>query len=362
MRRMGIIAATENADNIIGEELPEGETTELVATVADESTEVQADGDEIGTAVSQVEEAVQDGEKLEDIAEVASEAAEEGEGLDEAGAEMAEIALEHIRNKLGFDRVTRIVPARESFGQTSTRKASTLLVVESAMDTLKQVWAAIKAQAARIWDMIRGFIAKLFNSLSGLGKLVDDLLARANKLPSGAKPKEAELSAGGLARAISVKGVADIASYSTIKSNTGALIVSTSSLAGHVREMSQAAQNLANSNLDSAALEKFKADDGKQIAAIISDLKGKLPDAAQSLSGEELPKHEAGGEAAHLGPFVGGAVLTASVHEGKLSLKLSSGKGKAAEKVKALDAEGVKRVLVDAKGMIKAMEGMKSSL
>jgi len=124
----GLVAAMEEVDN--SPSIDENEAAEVAATVADESSEVQAEGDEIGVTVAQVEDAVQAGEELEDIAEVASETVEEGEGLDESAAEMASIAIESIRNRLGIRAQTRLVPATESFGNTNTRVVSTKLVVE----------------------------------------------------------------------------------------------------------------------------------------------------------------------------------------------------------------------------------------
>ena len=65
--------------------------------------------------------------------------------MDEAAAEMASIAIESIRNRLGIRAQTRLVPATESFGNTNTRVVSTKLVVEEIGETLKRIWAAIKA-------------------------------------------------------------------------------------------------------------------------------------------------------------------------------------------------------------------------
>ena len=139
----GLIAAMEEIEN----EVPvnQEEAAETAVAVADESAEIQQDGDEIGTTVAQVEDAVQAGEELESIGEVAVDSVEGGEGLTEEAAEVASIAIESIRNRLGFRTETCLVPATESFGNTNTRVMSTRLVIEGIGDTLKKIWAAIKA-------------------------------------------------------------------------------------------------------------------------------------------------------------------------------------------------------------------------
>ena len=119
----GLIFAVESAENEIGADASADEVAALEATVADESAAIQAESNEADVTISQVEAAVQDGEELEAIADVATDSlADGGEGLTEEAAEVAAIAIERARARLGFSDLSRITPAREQFGSSSTRQ------------------------------------------------------------------------------------------------------------------------------------------------------------------------------------------------------------------------------------------------
>ncbi len=121
------------------------------------------------------------------------DAVEDGEGLTEEAAEVASIAIESIRNRLGFRAQSRLVPATESFGNTNTRVMSTRLVIEGIGDTIKKIWAAIKAAALRVWEMIKSFFAKLFNSATMLAKHIQALKDRARGMSGDLSPKDKKI-------------------------------------------------------------------------------------------------------------------------------------------------------------------------
>ena len=238
----GIMFAMEEIENEVPANVEEA--AETAVAVADETAEIQQENDEVGVTVAQVEDAVQAGDELESIGEVAEEAVESGEGLSEESAEMASIAIESIRNRLGFRDSTRLVPATESFGNVNTRLMSTKLVVETIGETIKKIWLRIKQIFARLWEKVKGFIAKLFNSATMLQKHVDGLLVKAKALPADLKPAKDKISSG--AKAFSSEGKADLGTVQEIIKNADLFAAVASTIAAQHKTLSDYAQQLAS--------------------------------------------------------------------------------------------------------------------
>jgi hypothetical protein len=363
----GLIASMEEIDNEpITDEV---EAAEVAATVADESAEIQTDGDEIGTSVAEVEDAVQGGEELEAIGEVAVDAVESGEGLSEDAAEVASIAIESIRNRLGFRADTRLVPATESFGNSNTRLMSTRLVVEGVMDSIKKIWAAIKAAVLRVWDKIKSFTAKLFNSSSMLGKHVEALRARARDLPSNAKMKEKKISSG-IAGQINDGKTANMASLKKISDNTLALVGASSDMSEAQKTVSVEAQTLASGEINQDSVKKFLAAQSSASSKILAALSKINP--ANGLAAQAStrgPKAAKGSKTVTkaFGPFVGNTLLVVDENESeflgakvsRVSLSFQAPKGKAADKVEALTSGEIQEVLGMANKMVLVLQDFK---
>ena len=351
----GLIAAMEEVEN----ELPvnEAETAEVAVAVADETAEVQKESDEAAVTVAQVEDAVQAGEELEEVAEVAVDAVESGEGLDETSAEMASIAIESIRNRLGFRGEQRLVPAMESFGNTNTRMTSTKLVIESIGDTIKKIWAAIKAAAARLWEKLKSFFAKLFNSASMLSKYIDGLRARARQMPAGVKPAEKKLKAAAVARAFSVDGKASLSSAKVVLENTGKMAGVAEKIGEKQKDIAAAASALASGEIDADAVKKFLAAQAAGNGALVQTMKQNFGEIDAGLAGLEMKgaKPKAGDKTIKVafGPFVGSVALGLTVAEGEFlgnkavraTMGFQAVKGKVAEEIEALELSEVNEIL-----------------
>lgn len=355
----GLVAAMEEVDN--SPVIDETEAAELAVSVADESSEVQAEGEEIGVTVSQVEDAVQAGEELEDIAEVAAETVEEGEGMDEAVAEMASIAIESIRNRLGIRAQTRLVPATESFGNTNTRVVSTKLVVEKIGETLKRIWAAIKAAALRLRDKLVQFLAKLFNANTMLVKHIEGLKERVRKLPAGQTPKEDVIKAGSVAAAITVGGKADAKTYGEIVAASRKLLGVSNGVMTEAQKMAVGAQQYA-SRLTEAEAENELIKSMEGTTGRIQSLMGALPKG--QFSGDEVKgfdKKDAKVEV--FGPFVGRSAIVLEVAEKDgvelFSVSVKGGVAKAAEGVAALKPAEMAEVLGQALDLAKEVDKAK---
>lgn len=360
----GLIAAMENADNV------EVETNDVAAAQAEtaavqETTEALAEGEELSSEIDNVAVIGDDAGQLEQIGEVAEAAVESGEGLSEDAAAMATIAVERIHNRLFGAGQQRIVPATESFGQTNTRLASTKMVVEGVTETIERIWKAIKAFAARVWDKIKLFFGKLFGSSKMLSKHIENLRGRVRAIPSDFVAKEKTLKNSSLAKAISVKGKASMATFEEVAHNADNLVKFASSVSAGRAAIGQELLVLAAdpAKIDEAALKGFTAknssfnDTVKSVA--VSCFVGAVTVA-------DIVKNSAntkGGQvsAAH-GPFVGNVALVVSVgtgDDGDLSLNFSqiTAKGnKVAEEADALASADMLKVLDRAEKIADGMQ------
>lgn len=365
----GLIYVMEELDEDL--DVDSAAAEEVAATVADESAVVQSDADEIGTTVGQIEDAIQEGDELEAIGEVAAEAAESGEGLDENAAEVAAIAIERARARLGFSDHRRVTPARESFGNSSTRLHSTHLVIESVMDTIKSIWLSIKKAAIRLWDKIKTFFLGLFKSTEGLVKHLKGLKDRLRKLPSDTKVDKKLIDNNGLARALTVKGKANIDSFTTIVENTLKLSVLSKTMVDYGKNIAVAAIEVSKSEFDNdTVVEKFMGQWGSLSAhALTNGFKG-MDTLEASYAQNIVPpkkKPKAGAKVQHryYGPFVGNTVIAVTETDeatgGKrLEYSFQGSPAKDAKKVEALDPSECNKVLEASMGLAASLNDYKA--
>lgn len=177
----GLFAVLE--DELSGEIVPENteqqeRVEELEAQVA--QAEVTESESEIEELVEAVEEAVDAIEEIEQIAEVAEGSVEAGDGMTEEAAEIAEVAVESICNRLGYKPAKRIIPAMESFGATSSRLDATKYALEGFKETVAKIWEGIKAFFVMIGDSLKALWNKLFD-------LATKTAARAEKMTKNIK-------------------------------------------------------------------------------------------------------------------------------------------------------------------------------
>lgn len=177
----GLFAVLE--DELSGEIVPENteqqeRVEELEAQVAE--AEVAEADSEVEELVEAVEEAIDGVEEIEEIAEVAEGSVEAGDGLTEEAAEIAEVAVESICNRLGYKPAKRIIPAMESFGATSSRLDATKYALEGFKETITKIWEGIKAFFAKIGDALKALWNKLFD-------LATKTAARAEKMTKNVK-------------------------------------------------------------------------------------------------------------------------------------------------------------------------------
>lgn len=294
----GLFFALEDADVVV-----EPEITELVpettAEVEEAAGEVAEQTGEIAELEQTAEVAEADAGTLGDIQEVLQESVESGEGVDEKAAEIAEIAVEAIRARLGMP-AKRTLPALESFGSKNSRLTATKVALESVGDTIKKIWEGIKRVAAMIWEKVKAFFIGLVKNRNMLVKHLEAQKAQLAKISSAAKPAEKELT-GGFVGALSAGGKVDTAK---VLDSSAKLLEVSMTASQHMKSFVQAAM---------AGNDKH-------------DLKTPIVAAIKTL----------GANGSGYGSLVNNKTIEIKEEENKLSLNIVEGKGKSAEKAKAL--------------------------
>jgi len=187
MLKRGIVFAMESE-----------ESSAAMASVSD--MDVTSDiVDDVETPVSEVEQLVEstdsahnDVETLDKINDVMAESVESGTGLDPTAAQIAEIAVESIRARLGIFDDTKM-PAMEAFGAKGSRVAATKLAMESIGDSMGKAWSAIKAAFKKVWSMIKDLYKKFFDGATKLKAAAESSLKRAQDKSGTAKNDTIEL-------------------------------------------------------------------------------------------------------------------------------------------------------------------------
>lgn len=196
--RLGFVLAMEE-DNSEAVDAP----VEMVP-----ETEVQADAaaadvadstDQIEELVVASEEAADDAGTLEEISDVMAESVEKGEGLDETSAQITEVAVESIRNRLGIHTSTKPIPTLESFGSKSSRVTATRLALEGVKETIQRIWAAIISALKKAWEMVKSFFVGLVKNRGLLVKHLESVKARVEKMDDSLTQKEKTLKIGAAA-------------------------------------------------------------------------------------------------------------------------------------------------------------------
>jgi hypothetical protein len=118
------------------------------------------------------EEANIDINSLCEIEKVMEETVIAGQGIDPQSAEMTEIALESIMNRLGIKKTERLMPSLESFNNVNTRVISTKIAIEGINDLITRILTAIKEAINNSIKLIKDF----YNSFLKKNKEVSDKL------------------------------------------------------------------------------------------------------------------------------------------------------------------------------------------
>lgn len=183
----GLLASFENEEDTV-DAAPVVEDADNAEAALADAGEVQAD---INEAEGVVDQAIEDSETLETVASQL-ESREQSGGATPEEAEMAEITVESICNRLGIAR--NPMQSMESFSSRSSRVRATRLSVEGIREVGDTIWKYI----VKIYKKIKEWVLKAWDYLFDART---KLLARAKALEARLEnvegtPKESVIQGG----------------------------------------------------------------------------------------------------------------------------------------------------------------------
>jgi hypothetical protein len=188
----GLVFAMESEEAVVDAAVVP-ETQAEVEVAATEVTEQVAEIETMDTAIDSAET---DAGTLGDIQEVMTASVDSGEGLTEEAAQIAEVAVEAIRARLGMKRDQKVMPSMESFGSKSSRLTATKVAIEGIKETMKGIWESIVKAVKWVWNKIKSFFmsltkhrATLLKHLTGLQDKVRAFSGDAAKTVTGTAVK-----------------------------------------------------------------------------------------------------------------------------------------------------------------------------
>lgn len=317
-RNKGLIIALEDADlDQATAGASEAEIPESQLEVEEGVQEVEADVANVEELVTAVEDAEADAETLGEIEGVMEESIEEGEGLDETSAELAEVAVESIRLRLGF-APSRTLPALESFGSKNSRLTATKIALEGVTETIKTIWKKIKEAFQLVWQKIKDFFAKFFTNTEKVKKLAQQLKTKARDTKG--KVEKDTVDAAGVANAFNVDGKASLQSANSILEN----------------HMGLTAGALAGQDVIKSGVELLNTMVRKPEDADPAKVEESLKDYIKSLKISGVVEESGDGTTVKVGPFLNGMNLSIKVTDGNLAIQMDSSEKKAEKAVKVL--------------------------
>lgn len=352
--RNGLVFAMEE-DNIIAAG-GSGDVSETAAQVEAGSAQVSEQAGEIDDLQAAIEDATDGAETLGQVEGVLEKTAETGDGVDETAAEVAEIAVESICNRLGI-RGKRVFPALESFGSRNTRLSATKVALETVKETIIRIWEAIRAAITRVLERIKSFFIGLIKSTAQLGKHIEDLMERSKKFSETAKPDREELDNKSLAKTFSLAKKADLSTAKQLVVNANKVLDETVKLTGHSENFSNAIIRITGRLEDGQDLAKAKQSFEANIASVLNSL-GKVAAASGDKAGEKTEEF-----ITYYGPFVGTRVIaykkktvtTGTDSEDQIAISVTTYDAIEADKIGALKRDEIYELLKEGLSLVDSL-------
>ena len=338
--RHGLVFAMED-DQLVSDGAPE-DTGEIQAGAA----EVVQQAGEVEELQAAIEDAEEGAETLGQIEGVLEESAESGEGVDETAAEIAEVAVESIRARLGIHGGNTF-PAMESFGSSNSRLSATKIALEGVKETIIRIWEAIKQAVIRLWEKVKSFVIGLFKNNTQMSKHLEKLMERTKKMPESAKPEKSELDNKSLAKTFSVAKKANLNTARTLITNADKLLQATNKISGISEIFSNNvisnASNTENGGKLTQAKQLFEANLADALNAV-----GNLASSTGGQAGKDKKE-----SITYYGPFVGTRVIafkkkevkTGTETELRVSIDLTTYEKIEAEKISSLKRDEIYELL-----------------
>ena len=269
-----LFLALEELEEQIPEEPIDLETAEVEAEEA--SVDVNNDVEEHDDLVAAIEEAEADAETLQDMQDVMEEsvevpesvepaegesaepvegeatAAAEPEGISEQAAEIAEIAIESICNRLGIKVTRRLLPATEEFADDNKKGKveATKEAIGKFKEVIKKILEGIARAMALVWEKIKAFVLKLVQNTEKLGTNLKALQSAVQGMDDQKENYAKKEISDSYAKAFAINDQASAKTVETILSNTEALLLDVRKAKAGIGLIGTGIKKVLNSNVD----------------------------------------------------------------------------------------------------------------
>lgn len=305
----GLVFAMENDEvgQVAGDDAG---VAQAMVEATDAAQEVAIEAQEIAQAADDTVAAAADAETLEKVQDVVAQTVQSGEGMDETTAQVTQVVVESICNRLGISS-NRLMPATESFGSSNTRLAATKVALENAFtDTIKRVWEAIKKFVKSTWEKIKDFFARFFANAEKVKKAAEAMKESANKIAGKKKEKES-FDSKSIFTAFAEKGKFDINGVNKIYQHHTKLTNGVSGLAtdaaGAIKGLEDA---LASFSADKKNIKTPIEKAAKAAAKYVNGIFDSSNDKGVSFTEDKKSSNDTKTvKVAKIGGFVGGASL-----------------------------------------------------
>lgn len=294
----GLVFAMEN-DEVAQVVAGDAGVAQAMVEAGDAAQAVATEAQEIAQAADDTVAAAADAETLEKVQEVVQGTVDSGQGMDETTAQVAQVVVESICNRLGVVNSSKLMPATESFGSSNTRLAATKVALESAfMDTIKRIWEAIRKFVKSTWEKIKMFFARFFENTEKVAKAAEAMQVKAREI-SGKTAKETKFENRGLyslfgfENKMAIKAISD--NHLGLTKGTVEFLKKGKELVGTIVKSIES-QSIDTEELTKKAVETFKAVMGSA-ATLPVDNRKTSADSKQKVTAQRV------------GPFVGGQTL-----------------------------------------------------
>jgi hypothetical protein len=272
---------------------------QAMVEASDAAQVVATEAQEIAQAADDTIAAAGDAETLEKVQEVVQGTVDSGQGMDETTAQVAQVVVESICNRLGIVNSHKLMPATESFGSSNTRLAATKVALENAFtDTIKRIWEAIKKFVKSTWEKIKMFFARFFENTAKVIKAAEAMQMKVREI-SGKSAKETKFENRGLYKLfgfenkMAVKAISD--NHLNLTKGTADFIKKGKDLIASI------SKGIESKNIDVESL----ANKAKETLEAVMGTSAVLPAANRKTDSDSKQKVTA----QRSGPFVGGQTL-----------------------------------------------------
>lgn len=204
-------------DQLVGDEVA---GVEVADEVVQEVPELQEEAAGVDEGIEAVEEGEAAAGQLEEVQEVVEGSIEQGEGLEPVAAESLRIAVEAICARIGAPtKQYYALYATENFQSKASRVANSKLALESITESLKNIWAKIKAFLSGLVAKVVAVWNKIFNNVGRAVKAVKAMQEKVAKLQGAVPADTADLAAPGVVLKAVGKAEIDAAAFRGVVGN-----------------------------------------------------------------------------------------------------------------------------------------------